>query len=177
MQIIGGNMKKLLAAVIVFCLAFSVIGCNFVKDISDSAGKVKAKTFEFDGISIELTTDFLRMDFLVEDYDFVVGNEDMAIMGTKILKDESGFDDYSLTEYAEYVYGEMEDLDPTGLTDVDGIPTVQYKSVEDGEEQTVVMMFYEGTGCFWVLYFGGDTNEVDAHYNDICTYAKSVKCD
>ena len=61
-------MKKILAVILTFaCLAISLSGCTFLKDATDLVlnDEAKAKTFEFDGISIELTTDFLRMDSLI----------------------------------------------------------------------------------------------------------------
>ena len=97
-------MKKFFAVLMVVLLTFSLCGCDFLKDVSDMAqNKVaQAKTFEFDGLSIDLTTDFMRMNFVDEDYDFIVGTVGITIMGAKWLNSETELGDFTVTEFAEY---------------------------------------------------------------------------
>ena len=78
-------MKKVLALFMVICFMTTLCGCTFLKDVSDLSGKEEPKTFQFDGVSIELTTEFLRMDFISKDYDFVVGTDDLTVMGERRL--------------------------------------------------------------------------------------------
>ena len=172
-------MKKVLAILMSFCLALSLCACNFVKDIADMAASDKAvkKTFEFEGISMELTTDFLRMDFVSEDYEFVVGDENIAIFGMKIDFEESDLSNYSALEFAKYFRDLMSEDNPTEVAEVEGIPSMQYASTEDGEEQTIILMFYKASDCFWILGFGVSFSDYEEFYPEIKGYAKTVKCD
>ena len=173
-------MKKLLALLMAFCLVFSLCGCDFAKDIADSAinEKAKAKTFEFDGVSIKLTTDFLRMDFVSEDYDFVVGNEELTIMGLEMDFEDSEVAALSVSEFAEFFRSNMTESDPTEVEETNSIPSIQYrKTTDDGEELTPAVMFYKGDDCFWAICFAADTDDFDELYDDILKYAKSVKVD
>lgn len=173
-------MKKLLALLMAFCLIFSLCGCDFVKDVADSAinEKAKAKTFELDGVSIKLTTDFLRMDFVSEDYDFVVGDEELTIMGLEMDFDENEVNSLTVSEFAEFFRSNMLDSDPTEVEEMSGIPVFEYCSdSDDGEELTTAVMFYKGDDSFWAICFAADTDDFDELYDDICKYAKSVKVD
>ncbi len=172
-------MKKVLVILVSLCLALSLCACNFVKDIADMAANDKAtqKTFEFEGISIELTTDFLRMDFVSEDYEFVVGDENIALFGMKIDFEESDLSNYSALEFAKYFRDLMSEDNPTEVAEVEGIPSMQYVSTEDGEEQTIILMFYKASDCFWILGFGVSSSDYEEFYPEIKGYAKTVKCD
>lgn len=172
-------MKKVLAVLLSLCLALSLCACNFVKDIADMAasGEATAKTFEFEGISIELTTDFLRMDFVSEDYEFVVGDENVSVFGMKIDFEETDLSDYSALEFAKYFRDLMSEDNPTEVIEIEGIPSMQYASNEDGEEQTIVLMFYKASNRFWIISFGVSSSDYEEFYPQIKGYAKSVKCD
>ena len=168
-------MKKIIAALMVLCLTFSLCGCAFLKDISDSTGKVEPKVFEYDGLSIELTTEFLRMDFLSEENEFTVGTEDLSIFGIKIV--EEGVEDISLEDYAETFHSMLEYDDVTSLTYLDGIPTMQYTEPDDlGNDTRIAVMVYKGTDCFWLIIFTAEPEVFDKEYDNIVKYAKSVKC-
>ena len=171
-------MKKILSFLLVVCLLFSLSGCDFIADIADNAinDEVKPKTFEFEGISIELTTEFLRMDFISDDYEFVVGNGEISVFGMKLPFEETELGECSVQEIAEYFHSAMEEDKPTEVTQIDGIPTFQYSAVEDGETQTIAVMMYKAKDCFWMLLFGGETDDFYDEYDEICRYAKSVKC-
>ncbi len=172
-------MKKIISILIVACLMFSLCACDFLKDVADSAvnTNAEAKTFEFDGISIELTTDFLRMDFVSEDYDFIVGDETLTIMGIKMPHEETGLSELPVLEFAKNFRSLMLENNPTSVTQIDSIPTMQYRSTESGEEQTVAVMYYKTDDCFWVLCFTTLTEDFDDMYDNICKYAKTVKCE
>ena len=96
-------MKKILALILVACMAFSLCACDFAKDLADSTLNIKAqaKTFDFDGISIELTTDFVRMDFISDEYDFIVGTETLTLMGIKVENEGSALDEIPVKDFAE----------------------------------------------------------------------------
>lgn len=171
-------MKKFLAIVLVVVLSLSLCGCDLLKDIVDSTKSEKAKTFDFEGISIELTTSYLRMEFISEEYDFIVGNETVSVFGIKIPFNENGLEALSVSEYAQNFHDAMQDENPTDVTLIDSIPSLQYTSVnEDGEEQTAAVMFYKGTDCFWVICFVTESEDFSDSYEDICKFAKSVKCE
>lgn len=163
-----------------FCLLFSLCSCDFAKDVADSAinEKAKAKTFELDGVSIKLTTDFLRMDFVSKDYDFVVGDEELTVMGLEMDFDESEVESLTVLEFAEFFRSNMLDSDPTEVEEMSGIPVFEYRAdSDDGEELTTAVMFYKGDDCFWAICFAAETDDFDELYDDICKYAKSVKVD
>ena len=172
-------MKRLLVVLLAVCMTFSLCACTFAKDVADSTLniKAKAKTFEFDGISIELTTDFMRMDFISEEYDFIVGTETLTLMGIKMDNGETALGDMPVKDFAENFRSLMLDSNPTKITLIDNIPTMQYTASEDGEEQTIAVMFYKASDCFYVLCFGADSEDFNEQYEDICKYAKTVKCE
>ena len=172
-------MKKILSVLLVVCMLFSLCGCDFIADIADNVinDEVKPKTFEFEELSIELTTEFLRMDFISDDYEFVVGNGEISVFGMKLPFEETELGEYSVQEFAEYFHSAMEEDKPTEVTQIDGIPTFQYSAVEDGDPQTVAVMMYKAKDCFWILLFGGKTDAFNEEYDNICRYAKSVKCE
>ena len=68
-------MKKFITVILAVCFILSLSGCSFLKDVSDMAQNEipQAKTFKADGLSIDLTTDFLNMDFVDKDYNFIIG--------------------------------------------------------------------------------------------------------
>ena len=169
-------MKKLLAIFTVICVMFSLCGCVFLKDMADSAGFEKPKTFEYDGLSIELTNDFLRMDFVSEEYDFIIGTEEITVLGVKVdVEDNENISDM---DYAVAFRNAFIDNNPTELTEISSIPTLNYEFSDDnGKNQTAAVMFYKGTDCFWVVTFATLSNNFDELYDEICGYAKTVKCD
>ncbi len=171
-------MKKILAVLMALCLIFSLCGCDFLKDVSDKAANdvAKPKTFEMDGVSIELTTDFLQMDFVDEDYDFIIGDETLTIMGEKFLNSETDFGDFSAQEFAEYHRFLLENINPTIISDLEGIPTMKYTTTkDDGKEITASLMYYKAKDCFWILTFATDSDKFLKLNKDINEYAKSVK--
>lgn len=171
-------MKKFLAIIMVVVLSLSFCGCDFLKDVVDSTKGEKAKTFDFEGISMELTTTYLRMEFISEQYDFIVGNETVSIFGMKVPCSEDELNALSVSEYAQNFHDAMEQDNPTEVTLIDGIPSLQYTAVnEDDEEQTTAVMFYKGKDCFWVICFVTLSQEFEDNYDDICKFAKSVKCE
>lgn len=171
-------MKKVLSVLMAFCLIFSLCACDFANDIVDSTLNIKAKskTFEFDGLSIELTTEFLRMDFVSEDYDFIVGTETLTLMGMKIVHTETDLGELPVIEFARNFRSRMLESNPTAVTEIDGIPTMQYTAGDEGEKQTIAVMFYKNDDCFWVLCFGASSEDFNEEYDNICKYAKTVKC-
>lgn len=170
-------MKKVISVLLVLVLCTGLFcGCDTLEDVIDSTKTEKAKTFEFEGISIELTTDFLRMDFIDENFDFVVGNEEIAIMGLKVPFEDSDFSNITTLDYAESLQSAMVSQNPTEVTELDGIPTMQYEDFGDEELQRMAVMFYKGSDCFWLIIFGTEADDFAECYDEICKYAKTVKC-
>lgn len=172
-------MKKTISLLLCFCLAFCLCGCDFLRDVADSAnGEKTPKTFDFEGISMELTNEFLRMDFISEKYDFVVGNEKLSVMGIKMDSKESNLENLSVLEFAKFFRELMKDDNPTEVTEISQIPTMQYTTTDDdGENQTAAVMFYKGTDCFWIVCFVTKTDNFEESYEEICGYAKTVVCE
>ena len=172
-------MKKIISICISLILCLTLCSCDFMQDVMDlaeSVGNVQSKTFEFDGLTIELTTGFLRMDFISDDYDFVVGDGTVTVLGVKSDHDDTELRDLTVMEYAELFRENMEEVNPTEIQEIDGIPTLQYAVDTDDGEQTFAVMYYKGTDCFWVVCFAAYTDIFPDNYDDICKYAKSVQC-
>jgi hypothetical protein len=170
-------MKKVIAVLICIGFVFTLCGCTFLKDVADSAGIEKPKVFEYEGVSIELTTDFFRMDDLLsEDYDFVIGDGDVTVMGIKAVLDDAG--QTTPDEFAELYRSVISQQNPTEVTTLDGIPTFQFVMKENEEDDLkVAVMFYKGSGPIWVVTFATDVEDFNEHYDDICKFAKTVKCE
>lgn len=164
-------MKKLVAVVLTVGLLFSLGACTFLKDVQDlGKGDVTEKVFEFDDVSLTLSSDFIRMGFIDESYDFIVGNEVVAVYGLKAPFEDTELAEYTVAEYAELFSDQLE-YDAT-VSMVGEIPTVEYGE----DDMKMITAFYKGDTCFWVIMFGVATEEYDASYPDICNYIKSVKC-
>lgn len=172
-------MKKVLAILTVISLMLCLCGCTFLKDLTDFTlnDEAVAKTFEFEGVSIELTTDFLRMDSLKGDYDFAVGTESMSILGLKMPDAETEMGDFTVLEYAEAFRTNVEELGPEAITEIDGIPTFNYRDSDEDGEITLALTFHRGSDCFWILFFSAESQNFDGLYSDMCKYAKTVKCE
>ncbi len=172
-------MKRMVSIITVALLLLSLCACDFLKDAADMVEneEAKPKTFAFDGISIELTTDFLRMDFISEEYDFIVGDDVLAVMGMKVAFDDIDISNYTVKEFAENFHQAFEENNPTDLTDLDGIPVFQYRVIDEEDDQTMAVTFYKAEDCFWLVMFGADTTDFEGVYADVCRYAKSVKCE
>ena len=173
-------MKKLISVCLAVMLCFTLCSCDFMQDVVDFASNMEnaqSKTFEFDGLSIELTTSFLRMDFISEEYDFVVGDGTVTVMGMKMLNADTDLGDLTVKGFAENFRSLMEDSDPTEITEIDGIPTMNYTAPSDDGDQTIAVMFYKGSDCFWAVCFGCYADIFTDTYGDICKYAKTVECD
>ena len=167
-------MKKLLLLGLALVLCLSLCSCDFLQDVVDRTANEEAesKVFEFDGLSIELTTDFLRMEITGTDYDFIVSDGTVTVMGMKM--ENAALNDLTATEFAEFFCTLMEESNPTPVTHVDGIPTAQYVGTDDGEQLTIAMMFYKGADCFWLVCFGAESEIFSDVYAAICHYATSV---
>jgi len=172
-------MKKVISVLVAVLLLLSLCACDLLSDAIDSVEneEAKPKTFTYEGISIELTTDFLRMDFISEEYDFIVGDDLLAVMGMKVTFDDTDISNYTVKEFAENFHQVFEENNPTELTDIDGIPVFQYRVIDDEDDQTMAVTFHKAEDCFWLVMFGADTAEFSKVYPDICKYAKTVKCE
>ena len=174
-------MKKILAVMLSVCMLFCLCACDFAKDIADLAANdtPKDKTFDLDGISIELNTNFLRMDFLdKEEYDFIVGDENISIFGVKAPFEDTGLENCTVLEYTDLFYQQMTSLDiDAEIIEDNGIKMVKYTDIDgDGEESNYVVAFYKAQDYFWVITFAVDAKDYEQLYPDICKYVKSVKC-
>lgn len=170
-------MKKILSAFLVFCLLLSLCGCTFLSDVADMGEKEEPKIFEFDDISMELTTKYLRMDFVSEDYEFIVGNDVLTIMGTEVEFEDTDLAKLTVIEFAEYFRGLMVDNNPTEISEIDGIPTMQYTAISDSKEQTATIKYYKSDESFWIICFVIDSKNYEDLSDDIKKFAKTVKFD
>lgn len=173
------KISRILCFILSAVLCISLCACDFARDVADMAmnEEAKAKTFDLNGVTMELTTDFLQMDFMGEGYDFVVGNGTITVMGLKVTGGESGFGDMTVLEFAEIFRATLEGEEPSPITELDGIPTMQYSAAADTDQpQTVAVMYYEAADGFWVICFATLTKDFESSYADICKYAKSVQC-
>ena len=171
-------MKKLICVSLVLFLFVSLCACDAAEEILEFSEKVNAKTFTEGELSIDLTRDFLRMDILAEGFDFAMSDGDITIFGERM--DYSQNDQFTLSawEYAEAIREglKMRDSDmATEVTDLDGIPTIQYTVLDDdGEKMTFLYAIYEATDAFWLVQFGFETEDYEEYYPLAQQYARSV---
>lgn len=159
-------MKKLLAFALTICMLFSLTGCNLVADLSDSVNNTTPteKTFDFDGLSIDLNTDFLRMEFIDDSFDFIVGDGDVTVMGIKVPFEGEDYSNITALDYAELFRDALTENAPTEVTSVSDIPQFEYATAQDdGAEQTNMVTVFKAEDCFWVVQFAflsGDANDL-----------------
>lgn len=172
-------MKKMICILLALMLMLSFSACDSVENTLETLVlTASAKTFTIDNLSIELTRDFMRMDILVPDTDFCISSEDVVIAGWRIDFDENDAEDITAWDYAAAFREAMEEPTMTQITALEGIPTMQYKSVDaDGDSQTVFIAVYESSQCLWLLEFIFDLEDYDELYPQVEQYALSVTCE
>ncbi len=165
-------MRKIFAVLLVVCLTFSLCACDFLKDISDMAANpvAQTKTFDLDGVSIVLNTNFARMDFVDKEYDFILGDSDISIFGIKTSIEQDVIDIITAYDYAVSYQEILEIEDKTEVTEIDGIPTMNAEM----DDKKAAFMFYKAKDCIWVIMFSTDVEKFDGLYDEICNYAKTV---
>lgn len=175
-------MKKLLAFALAICMLFSLTGCSFITDLSDSVNNIipDEKTFEFEGVSIKLNTDFLRMEFVDEDYDFIVGDGDVTVMGQKVPLNELEleFGDIDAKRYAELCLESLAvNYECTELSEHKNIPYFEYVTgYEDDEKQINLTVFYETSDAFLIMVFAFSANDAEKLRPISLSYAETVSC-
>lgn len=184
-------MKKIIAVILVVCMAASLCACNstsnlkgLTSDLKDSVQNLtpEAKTFEFDGVSIDLNTEFISMDFLAEDFAFVVGDGDITVMGFYLSSEEFGSEntenDFDVKTIAAFYRGATAaNGSPTELSEHNGIPYFEYNDTADGVEQTNLFTFYKTSGDFLVIIFAFDSASAETLRPTALGYAETVKCE
>ncbi len=163
-------MRKIISVIACFAILFCLCSCGFDAENLDKLinGEPKVKVFQIDGLYIELNRDFMKMNFISDEYDFIFGDGDVTVLGLY-----SAVEGVTAEEYAEYFYESLEGADPAGVTKVGEVPTVGYTSVDD-EVHRYIVAFYETDGGIWSVTFGGEERSYNERYEDICKYIKSV---
>ena len=170
-------MKKFFSLLAVFMLLFSLCACDSLDNALDELDDPKPKTFQVENLSIELNDDFFRMDRLAKEFDFCISSEDIVIFGSRVDFAENDLAGVSLWDYAEAFRYNMEQSTMSELTDLNGIPTMQYEAYDnDNEEQIVFIALYEASDCFWMLQFISEKEDYRENTPLIHQYAQSVKC-
>lgn len=172
-------MKKMICILLALMLMLSFSACDSVENTLETLVlTASAKTFTVDNLSIELTRDFMRMDILVPDTDFCISSEDVVIAGWRIDFDVNDAEDITAWDYAAVFREAMEEPTMTEVASLEGIPTMQYESVDaDGDPQTVFIAVYESSQCLWLLEFIFDLEDYDELYPQVEQYALSVTCE
>lgn len=170
-------MKKFFSLLIVSILLFSLCSCDSLEDALDALDAAKIKTFQVENLSIDLNENFYRMDRLAEQFDFCISSEDMVIFGSRVDFAENDLSGVSLWDYAEAFRNNMDQSTMSELTDLNGIPTMQYEAYDnDNEKQIVFIALYEASDCFWMLQFISEKDDFRENAPLIHQYAQSVKC-
>ena len=170
-------MKRIIGIVICVAMIFSLSSCAFFEDILTRSVNIveKEKVFTFEDISITLTTDFMTMDFISEDYSFIWGDGDVTVMGMEAFVGKEYMENITAEDYAVVFEDELEGTESDDIGDLNGIPTIKYEAESDGELYRYLVCIYETADGFWVVMFGSEEDIYEKQYENICTYAKSVK--
>ena len=169
-------MKKIISIIACTAMLFSLSSCAFVRDLLVMNAFVVARDreFSYEDLSVTLTTDFMTMDFISEDYLFIWGDGDVTVMGTEALLEEDVIGAVSAADYAEIFADNLGITEEDAIGELDGIPTIRYDVFND-EPYTYLVCIYESSDGFWVVVFGSEAEVYEEHYEEICKYAKSVK--
>lgn len=172
-------MKKFFCIILALSLMLCFSACDSIENTLETLVlTANAKTFTVDNLSIELSRDFMRMDILVPDTDFCISSDDVVIAGWRIDYDENELEDISARDYAAAFREAMDEPTMTEIADLNGIPTMQYQSINaDDETQTVFIAVYESSQCLWLLEFIFDLEDYDELYPTVEQYALSVTCE
>ena len=171
-------MKKIISILLCMVMVLSLCACDFAKDIIDLTvnDTAVAKTFECGSLSLELNSDFLTMDFVDDNYEFIWGTEDVTIMGLMTEFEQDVLDNMTALDYATLFREQISDFNPSEISNLDGIPIMEYTNAGDDGDVTFLLTFYEATDGIWLVMFGADADVYSEHYTSFCEYAKTVRC-
>jgi len=165
-------MKKIISILVCVAILASLSSCAFARDFFDMSVNVveKEKSFEYEDFSIMLTTSFLTVDFISEEYSFIWGDGDVTVMGLEVDLEGVSAEDYAVAfaENLGYADGEC-------VGELDGIPTIEYEAENDGELFRYLVFVYESADGFWVVIMGSEEDIYEEQYENICKYARSVQ--
>ncbi len=172
-------MKKLVLILLCVSMVLSLTACGFSKRIVEAAeNKAETvKTFRCDDLSIELTNDFMTMNFIDDTYNFIWGSGDVTVMGLYSEFEDDILQNMDVFEYAQAFRDNLSESDPSEVTLLDTIPTIEHTTIDEkGEKMIYLLAFYKAEHGIWLVTFGAEEDDYSEHYSDICKYAKTVKC-
>lgn len=168
-------MKKIVCTILCAILILSCSACDLAKDIFTKSVSITdaEKVFEHEDFSITLTTGFLTMDFISEDFSFIWGDGIITVMG---MEAGIGVDEITLSEYAEFFSQNLDGVNSVKTDTLDNtIPCVEYSVDNDGEMYSYLTCFYEAKDDIWIILFGAPESDYTKNYESICKYARSAK--
>lgn len=170
-------MKRIISILVCVAILASLSSCAFVKDLMTRSVNLleREKEFVFEDLSITLTTSFMTLDFINDEFSFIWGDGNVTVMGIEVDVGEEMIKEVSTEDYAAVYASELEGVSEDDIGDLNGIPTILY-SVDNGDGVfTYLICFYETSDSFWVVMLGSEEDIYEEEYDNICKYAASVQ--
>lgn len=162
-------MRRLITAMLSLVMLFSFMGCN--KRVYEA----KAKTFSKDGLTITLTEAFSESKY--EGYTLACDSGEVAFFALKeSFAEYEGLEYATLEEYAENVCLANADREPGEITEIDGIPTMEYSFYNETSKQTYkyLVAMFKGPDAFWLVHFACKNTEYETYRSHFVEWVKSV---
>lgn len=158
-------MKKILKNVLVLLITITVFvftGCS-----------ASAKTFSKEGMSIELTNDFVEKEYI--SMTCYYESPEMLVM---VLKEEFSLNpsvkNWSIMQYAQAV-GNANRLTSVDIyTSENGYAFFEYAKSSSGNDYTYFATCHKADDAFWLIQFGCFTKDYDDLKGDMEKYANSI---
>ncbi len=160
-------MKRVMTVLMALTLLFCLAACG-PKDIFE----VKQKQYTKDGMSITLPKVFEEVNYggLTVCYNT---DEITVFVCKETVKAES------LEEYADIVYENNADVDPSPIEKIEGLTTMEYSYYNPAAQVRIwyFTVMYEGPDAFWQFQFACDDAHYEAYKPHFIEWAKTVTFD
>lgn len=171
-------MKKLVFATVCLFFGIALCSCTLIQNLAVAMNEkeTEPKTFGCEGLTVELTDEFMTMDFISEDYDLILGDGDVTVLAKHVDLEGDILDSvtpysYALTFKDELETGTVSDV----MTTQDGLSYLEHAVEDDEGVINYVYTFYkDGTGI-WFVAFGMDDEVYDECFERCLYYAATVK--
>lgn len=163
-------MKKVVSLLMTAVFLFALTGCS-----SKKIYEKEAKTFSASGMEIILTEGFKEADF--EGYTACYDSSEVAIF---TLKEEfslaEGFEDLTLEEYSDLLYQANADYSPDPITEIEGIPCMEYTFLNEEEDVTFryLTTLFKAPDAFWLIQFTCEEDCYEEYKPYFIDWAKTV---
>ena len=164
------KIKILVAALMVFTLAFSLSGCSILNVLQ----KQQPKDFEKAGLTITLDESFVEQELVTQTATY----SSTKYVVTTLKEEKSAFEDLGVTVSDINAYAELvltgNKLD-SAIEQTDGLTHFQYEKEVGGKNATYLAFVTESEDAFWLVQFMCESKYFEESQPLFIEWAKTIK--